>query len=491
MPISTPQTASATIPHADNAGEDLDRFTLVNEDLHHFIHPQHHPSEHQTPQIWASGAGVSLTNLEGGTYFDGLSGMWNVYVGHGRKELARAAAEQIEKLAFATAYAGSTNEPAIRLVRKLKELVYPNIEAFYFTLGGSDATDTSIRTARFYWNAKGQPSKRKIIARKLSYHGSTVGAASATGVDEFSQGFGPRLPDFLHIESPYPYRFPQPTDGRTPGQAAADLLENAILREGPQTVAAFIAEPVQGGGGGILLPQDDYFPRIREICDRYGVLLISDEVITGFGRTGRWFALEHWGVQPDIVQFAKGITSGYFPLGGIGVSTEIKETLDSVSSGQRWWHGYTASAHPVGCAVALANIAILENEGLVENSAVLGKLLLQKLHEALDGSPYTGEIRGLGLLAAVELVADRKTKARFPSEAGIGRRVRGELFSRGFLTRTLDDTICLAPPLITTAAQIGKIAETISAAIDAAIDGWQTGKPELELTPGRPNTFEF
>ncbi|XHR30455.1 MAG: aspartate aminotransferase family protein [Chthoniobacteraceae bacterium] len=467
------------------------RHSLVNDDLRHLIHPQHHPSEHQTPQVWASGVGVTLTNLEGGTFFDGLSSMWNVYVGHGRKELAAAAAEQIGKLDFATAYAGATNEPVIQLVRKLTEWVYPNIEAFYFTLGGSDATDTSIRTARFYWNTQGRFTKRKIIARKLSYHGSTIGAASATGVDEFSDPFGPRLPDFLHIDSPYPYRFPLPKDGRTPGEAAADLLEEAILREGAENVAAFIAEPVQGGGGGVLVPQADYFPRIREICDRYEVLFISDEVITGFGRTGRRFALEHWGVEPDIVQFAKGITSGYFPLGGIGISAEIKEKLDAAPSGRRWWHGYTASAHPVGCAVALANLAILENERLVENAEKQGARLLEKLHEALAASPYTGEIRGLGLLAAVELVADRKTKARFPSEAGIGPRVRAELFSRGLLTRTLDEVICLAPPLITTAEQVDKIAEAVARSVDAAIRGWQAGEPEPQLTPGRPRASLF
>ncbi len=441
---------------------------LVQRDHHHLIHPQHHPSDHQDPQVWVAGKGVTLKNIEGKSYIDGLSSMWNVYLGHGRKELVAAGAGQLKKLAFATAYAGATNEPAIALAQLLKKLVYPNIEAFYFTLGGSDATDTSIRTARFYWDAKGQPKKQKIIARKLSYHGSTVGAASATGVEEFSQGFGPRLPGFLHIESPNPYRFTTKRKDVTPGVAAADLLEELIVREGPDTVAAFIAEPIQGGGGGILIPPEDYFPRIRHICDRYNVLFISDEVITGFGRTGRWFALEHWGVQPDIVQFAKGITSGYFPLGGIGVSKEIKATLDTVESGKRWWHGYTCSAHPVGCAIALANLRIIEREKLVARSARLGARLLKKL-KPLEAHAHIGQVRGIGLLVGVELVADKTTQARFPSDVGIGKRVRQELFQRGLYTRVLDDVICLAPPLVISAEDIDRIAAIVIEAVGAAV----------------------
>ncbi len=446
------------------ANENQEKSALVLEDRSHLIHPQHHPSEHLDPQIWVSGKGVMLTNLEGRTVLDGLSSMWNVYVGHGRQELVDAAAAQLKTLAFATAYAGSTHQPAIELARTLKRLVYPNIEAFYFTLGGSDATDTSIRTARFYWGAKGRPEKFKIIARKLGYHGSTIGAAAATGVEEFSAVFGPRANGFLHIDSPYPYRFSTTRTDVSPGVAAADLLEEAILREGPETVAAFIAEPVQGGGGGVIIPPPDYFPRIREICDRYDVLLISDEVITGFGRTGRWFALEHWGVEPDILQFAKGITSGYFPLGGIGVSGAIKEVMDSVDAGRRWMHGYTCSAHPVACAVALANLRIIEEEDLVGRSAILGKRLLEKL-QPLQGSAHVGEVRGLGLLAGIELVADRATRERFPEADGIGKKVRDALFSLGLCTRVTDDIICLAPPLVISEEEIDRLAAIVQQAV--------------------------
>jgi adenosylmethionine-8-amino-7-oxononanoate aminotransferase len=440
-----------------------ERGARIAADQAHLIHPQHHPSEHLSPHIWERGKGIRISDAEGRTYIDGLSGMWNVNVGHGRRELIDAATRQLESLPFATSYAGASNLPVIALAEKLKELVYPGIDAFYFTCGGGEATDTSIRTARYFWRAQGRPEKSKIIARELSYHGSTIGSSSATGVAEFSEVFGPRLPGFLHIASPYPYRFVGEA-GVSPGIAAANKLEEAILREGPETVAAFIAEPIQGGGGGVLVPQHDYFQRIREICDRYQVLFISDDVITGFGRTGRWFGLEHWGVEPDIVQFAKGITSGYFPLGGIGISGRIKAVLDGAAPDKRWWHGYTYSGHPVGAAVALANIAVLEKENLVERSAQLGLRLLDKL-ASLASHSHVGEIRGLGLLAAVEVVEDRASKASFPGSAGVGQKIRKALLDRGLLTRLLGEVICLAPPLVSTEADIDQIAEIVQDAI--------------------------
>lgn len=441
---------------------------IVRQDRSRLIHPQHHPSEHLDPQIWVSGEGVMLRNLEGEEYIDGLSGMWNVYVGHGRKELVDAASQQMQRLAFSTAYAGSTHRPAVELAERVKELVYPGIDAFYFTLGGSDATDTSVRTARFYWGAQGRPEKFKIISRKLGYHGSTIGAAAATGVEEFSAVFGPRANGFLQIESPYPYRFTTRRTDVSEGVAAADLLEEAILREGPESVAAFIAEPVQGGGGGVIIPPADYFPRIREICNRYDVLFISDEVITGFGRTGRWFALEHWGVEPDIVQFAKGITSGYFPLGGVGVSGAVKDVMDSVDPAKRWMHGYTCSAHPVACAVALANLRIIEDEGLVERSHLLGTRLLEKLRP-LASTAHVGEVRGLGLLAGIEIVEDKATKARFPESFGIGKKVRDQLLSLGLCTRVTDDIICLAPPLVVSEEEVDRTADIVRQAITATV----------------------
>ena len=249
------------------------------------------------------------------------------------------------------------------------------------------------------------------------------------------------------------------------GVAAANQLEEAILREGPDTVAAFIAEPVQGAGG-VIVPPADYFPRIREICDRYDVLLIADEVITGFGRTGRWFGLEHYGVEPDIMQFAKGITSGYVPLGGIGVSDAIRDVINGVPPAKRWMHAYTYSGHPTCCAVALANIDILESEQLVERAAVAGARLLDRLRalESLDG---VGHVRAQGLIGAVEVVADKATKQLHPPEARMTQRLTDALLDRGLYTRVAMDCICLAPPLVITEAQIDRIVGIIADAIPA------------------------
>jgi len=460
--------SSATTGIANTSA--VDKQERVAVDRHLLIHPQHHPDEHRTPFVWVSGKGSWLTNLEGERYIDGLSGMWNVHLGHGRQELVDAASRQLGQLAFSTAYAGATHLPVVRLAEQLKEIVYPSIQAFYFASSGGEATDTSVRTVRYFWRAEGKASKFKIISLENSYHGSTIGASSATGVSEFSEPFGPRLPGFLQIAAPYPYRFQTSRTDVTPGVAAADLLEEAILREGADTVAAFIAEPIQGGGGGVLVPPADYFPRIRQICDKYDVLFISDDVITGFGRSGRWFGLEHWAVQPDIVQFAKGITSAYIPLGGIGVSARIKDVLDGATKDKRWWHGFTNSAHPVACAVASENISILHAEKLVERSAERGAWLQHRLHELLDSHPHVGEVRGLGLLAGIELVADRASKQRIPGNLGLDRRLKAELLARGVYTRVLSDIICLAPPLTTTDAELEQIASAAAGAIHATFD---------------------
>jgi putrescine aminotransferase len=345
------------------------------------------------------------------------------------------------------------------------EHAYDNMQGVFFTCGGAEANESAFKTARFYWKAKGKPDKVKFISRMKGYHGVTLAAMSATGLPAYWPMFEPRVPGFIHIESPYPYRFVNKTPEVSDGVAAANLLEEAILREGPETVAGFIAEPVQGAGG-VIPPQDDYFPRIREICDKYEVLLISDEVITGFGRTGRWFGLEHYGVEPDIAQFAKGITSGYVPLGGIGVSDAISEAINSVPPDKRWMHAFTYSGHPTCCAVALANIAILEGEGLVAQAASSGARLLAGLQE-LEEMPTVGNVRGLGMMAAVELVADKASKEPFPASANVGVRVGNEMVERGLYTRVIGDTILLAPPLSTTAEQLDRMVQIIGESIAA------------------------
>ena len=371
-------------------------------------------------------------------------------------------------LAFHSTYAGSTNELVIALAERLSELVFPSIKTFFFTSGGAEASETSFKTARFYWKALGKPHKTKIISRHRAYHGLTLAAMSATGLSAFWPMFEPRLPGFLHIDAPDPYRFVRSEPSISLGVAAANRLEEAILREGPETVAAFIAEPVQGAGG-VIVPPPDYFGRIREICTQYDVLFIADEVITGFGRTGRWFGLEHYGVEPDIIQFAKGITSGYLPLGGIGVSDSIRQAINGAPAGKRWMHAYTYSGHPTCCAVALKNLDIIAREQLVARAAQAGAHLLEKLRalEVMDG---VGHVRGLGLMAAVEVVADKDTKALFPAEAGLTQKLTDALLERGLYTRVAMDCICLAPPLVTSDALLDRIVETVREVIPPVLD---------------------
>ena len=432
--------------------------SLLSRDLDHLIHPLHSPQVHRDGLVWVRGQGALLVDTEGREYIDGLSGLWNVAAGHGREELADAAKRQMESLAYCSGYAGSSNPRAIELAERLAGLTYPSITRFFFTSGGGEASETSFKVARSYWKLRGRSQKTKVISRQWGYHGVTLAAMSATGISGYWPLFEPRVPGFLHVTSPYPYRYQSPA-GTSPGIAAADELEAAILSEGPDTVAMFLAEPVQGAGG-VIVPPDDYFPRIREICDQHDVLLVADEVITGFGRTGKWFALDHWGVEPDVVQFAKAITSGYFPLGGVGVREEIAEVLDHSNS--PWMHAYTYSAHPVGCAVALTNLEILESEGLVGEAARKGDHLLAGLRSALADHPHVGEVRGKGLMCAVEFVKDRATKAEFDPSDRIGEKITAEARKRGLFSRARGEIFFVAPPFVTSQRQLDSIVEILA-----------------------------
>ncbi len=444
----------------------------LSRDQQFQIHSLQRPATQALAHVWVKGSGAVLVDSQGREYLDALAGLWNVVVGHGRQELADAAARQMKQLAFATSYAGSTNRPSIELAERLAGKSYPNVQRFYFTSGGAESNETAFKTARYYWKVRGRPDKVKIIGRKWGYHGTTLAAMSATGIEIYWPMFEPRASGFLHIESPYPYRFARPTgvaadDRRTPGQLAADLLEEAIKREGAGTVAAFLGEPVQGAGG-VIVPPDDYWPRIREICDRHEVLLIADEVITAFGRTGQWFGLSQYGIQPDITTFAKGITSGYFPLGGMGVNREIADAINHAPDEATWMHAFTYSGHPTGCAVALANLEIIEREGLVERSAENGARLLAGL-KTLSSHPHVGEVRGQGSMAAVELVADKATKAAFPPEEKIGAKVHMATQERGMFTRIRGDVYNLAPCYVATERQIDRMVQILGDSIEAVL----------------------
>ena len=434
---------------------------LCERDLAHLIHPLHDERAHARAKVWVKGDGAVLTDADGDEFIDGLSGLWNVTAGHGRRELADVMQAQAATLAYVSGYSGSSNRPAIALAERLAEICYPSINHFFFASGGSEATESSIKMARAYWRLRGKPNKTKVISRIEGYHGVTLAAMSATGMSVYWPLFEPRVPGFTHIPSPYPYRYDAP-DGVSQGVAAANELEEAIFREGQDTVAMFIAEPVQGAGG-IIVPQDDYFSRIREICTEYQVLLVVDEVITGFGRTGKLFALDHWGIEPDIVQFAKAITSGYFPFGGIGVSDDIARTLHD--DGRPWMHAYTYSAHPVGCAVALRMLQIIQDEGFPEQAAAKGQYLIDSLQAALGDHSNVGNIRGKGLMCAVELVEDRATKQSFPATDQVGLQVHRAAIERGLFSRIKGDSYLLAPPIVTTNQQIDRIVESVAGAV--------------------------
>jgi putrescine aminotransferase len=441
---------------------------LLETDRRYLVHPLHHPDDHREAMVVVEGRGAILCDAEGREYIDGLSGLWNVNVGHGRGELADAASAQMRRIAFASAYIGATNEPAVRLAEKIVRHAYPNSAAVYFTTAGAESNESSFKFARYYWKIKDKPEKIKIISRVHAYHGVTMAAMSATGMAAYHKMFGPLVPGFIQVPPPYAYRW---AGNAEPGIAAADAVEKAILAEGPETVAAVIAEPVMGAGG-VIVPPPSYFPRLREICDHYEILLIADEVITGFGRTGRWFALGHWGVEPDLVSFAKGVTSGYLPLGGVIASKHVHDAIESAPADRKFMHAATYSGHPVCCAVGLRNVEIIESEGLVERAAVMGRRLLNGLEELRD-LPVVGDVRGLGMMCGVELVTDRNTKA---PAIGLGARFVREALARGLLPRIragsadppIGDTICLAPPLSTPTEVLDRIPEILRDALVAA-----------------------
>ena len=437
---------------------------LVQDDLAHLIHPQYYAPEHQDPVIFDHGEGVWLTDVRGRRYIDGLSSLWNVAVGHGRGELADAAAEQMRKVAFTNNYTGFSNVPAIQLAAKVIELTYDNMGGVYFTNSGSESNEGALKTARFYWNLQGRPSKVKLIARERSYHGGTLATSAMTGLPPFWKYFGPLPPEIVHTAQPD--NLECDCEPNSDGECA-HWLEAAIEREGPDTVAAFIAEPVKGAGG-VWTPSDHYFERVREICDRYDVLLIVDEVITGFGRTGYMFALQRWGVEPDIVTIAKAITSGYIPLGAFIVSQTIMDALQNVPSDARFMHAYTNSAHPTASAVALRNLRIIEEEGLVANAQTMGDRLGDGLRSTLGDHAHVTNIRQLGLIAGLTLVRDAASGEPYEASEGMGGRVAKHMREQcELITRFVGDHLVIAPPLIVNESEIDHILGAFETAVNA------------------------
>jgi adenosylmethionine-8-amino-7-oxononanoate aminotransferase len=457
---------------APSSARDIDVDQLLRADRAHLIHPLSHPADHAQPLVVVRGEGAEIIDAGGKRYFDALSGLWNVNVGHGRAELGQVAAEQMATLAYNNNYVGFVNVPAARLAEKLVELSYPNLNAVYFTTSGAESNESAFKTARFFWKLQGKPEKVKIISRRWGYHGVTMAAASATGLPAYHAMFAPLMPNFVQAMGPYRFRCeleeggPRPCTDPVNHDYAAEL-EKTILAEGPDTVAAILAEPVQGAGG-VIPPPDDYWPKLRAIADRHQVLLMADEVITGFGRTGKWFALDHWNVQPDIISFAKGVTSAYLPLGGIIVSEQVHNAINEAPLDLKYMHAATYSGHATCCAVGLANIAIIEREGLVERAAVLGARLNARLKAELEPLPWVGEVRGLGMMAAVELADPSATGPAFYANAvPVATRVVARCQAAGIIPRRLNNAIFMAPPLVSTEAQIDRLVDVLAEGIRA------------------------
>lgn len=447
---------------------DTEYRALVDRDVAHLIHPQYLQGDQRNAIIFEKGEGSILTDVRGREYIDGLSSLWNVAVGHGRKELAEVAAKQMSTLAFANGYTGFSNVPAIELAERLCNLSYSNMDAVFYANSGSEANEVAFKIARFYWYLKGGMEKVKIFARRQAYHGGTLATTAATGLAPFWRGFGPLDPTFIRTPCNHPFT------SCTADCAVA--FEEAILAEGADTVAAIIAEPVQGAGG-VIPPGTDYFPKLREVCTKHNVLLIADEVITGFGRTGRWFALRHFNVEPDIVTFAKAVTSAYVPLSGAIVSKEIHEAI-LASEQDRFMHGFTNSAHPTACAVGLRNLQIFDDENLVENAASLGEHLHSGLRTLLD-EDGVGDVRGLGFIGGVQIVEDKETMKPFHVDLNVGPRLVGAAKERGLISRNLADNYLIAPPLVTTPEQVDQIVEILRESIKETVAWARRNKPSL------------
>ena len=424
---------------------------LAAADASHVLHGMA-PVAGTEPLILAQGEGCWVTDARGDKYFDANCGLMNVNVGYGRSELAESAAESMKRLSFAKMFWGHGSVAATRLAEKLSKITPDDISRFFFTASGSEATDSAIKLVRYRNIVGGRPDKLKIIARVQSYHGMSIGAWSATGEQSYWRNFGPRLEGFIHI--------PQP--GRD--DSAIEALEATILKEGPDSIAAFIAEPISLPAR-VNVPPADYWPRVQELCNRFDIALILDEVVTGFGRTGKWFAAEHWKLAPDLMILAKGITSGYFPLGAVAMTSRFVEGL--AAGGEAILHGFTAGGHPVGCDVALRNLEIISEEGLVENAALVGDYLRSSLDAAGETTNLLTGVRGLGVLAAVDLVADARQQRAFHSEAGVGAWMVGELTRRHTIMRAYGDTLAIGLPLSATTADVDELVERLSGAVNA------------------------
>jgi len=407
--------------------------------------------------------GNYLWDSEGNRILDGMAGLWCVAMGYGRKELIDAATEQLKQLPYYNSFFQTSHPPAIELSELLAEVSPAQFNHVFFTGSGSEANDTVIRMVRRYWQLKGQPERQIIISRVNGYHGSTIGGATLGGMKGMHDQLGLTIPGVMHIEQPYWFGYNGKLDKDAFGLQAAQALEKKILEQGPENVAAFIGEPIQGAGG-VIIPPETYWPEVQKICDKYGILLIADEVITGFGRTGQWFGSDYYKIKPDLIPFAKGVTSGYLPLGGVLVGDRVADVL--TTQGGEFTHGFTYSGHPACCAVAVENIRLLRRHGIVDKVRnETGPYFAERWAELAD-HPLVGEVRTLGLLGAIELVKDKDNKTLFPNKGEVGFICRDACFSNGLVMRSVGDTMIAAPPLVIEKSQIDEMAALARKCLD-------------------------
>jgi putrescine aminotransferase len=447
-------------------------------DAAHFLHPftDFQALAQKGARVITRADNIYLTDSEGQRILDAMSGLWCVNVGYGQRSLIEAATRQMSELPFYNAFFQTATPPAIELAELLASVAPPGFQHVFFTGSGSEGNDTIVRMVRRYWDLQGQPERQVIISRINAYHGSTMAGASLGGMSGMHAQGGLPIPGIVHIPQPYWWEHGRP-QGLTRdefGLVAARWLEEKILEIGPGKVAAFIGEPVQGAGG-VIIPPATYWPEIQRICDRHGILLVSDEVICGFGRTGRWFGCETFGFKPDLMTFAKGVTSGYVPLGGVLVGERVARTL--IEKGGEFTHGYTYSGHPVACAVGLANIRLIQELGLVERVRNDVGPYLAAAYRGLLDHPLVGDAETCGLMGALLLVKDKSRGTPFPEDLEIGMVCRGHCFGNGLIMRAVGDRMIVAPPLVITRAQIDEMMALIRKCLDLTLadaqkNGW-------------------
>jgi len=444
-------------------------------DAAHYLHPftDFKSLANKGSRVITKADNIYLWDSDGHKILDAMSGLWCVNVGYGQQALIDAATHQMKELPFYNSFFQTATPPAIELAELLAQVSPPQFQHVFFSGSGSEGNDTVVRMVRRYWDVLGQPERSVIISRNNAYHGSTMAGASLGGMSGMHAQGGLPIPGIVHIGQPFWFECAQGLSRDAFGLKAAAELEAKILELGAHKVAAFIGEPVQGAGG-VIVPPETYWPEIQRICDKYGVLLVSDEVICGFGRTGHWFGCERFGFKPDLMTFAKGVTSGYIPLGGVMVGERIAKVL--IEQGGEFNHGYTYSGHPVACAVALANIRLIQRERLVEKVRDdLGPYLAQHF-ASLAEHPLVGETQTCGLMGAVQLVKDKATGATFDSALEVGMVCRGHCFGNGLIMRAVGDRMIIAPPLVITRAQIDEMVALIRRCLDLTLaDAVQRG----------------